>query len=41
MEPEWALLSGLAHLAPRLLPYLMSFLTLGMFWVGQGAFCRF
>src|SRR5579884_2246178 len=23
------------QLAPRLLPYLMSFLTLGIFWVGQ------
>jgi uncharacterized membrane protein len=26
---------GLAQLAPRLLPYVMSFLTLGIFWVGQ------
>jgi uncharacterized membrane protein len=23
------------HVAPRLLPYAMSFLTLGIFWVGQ------
>src|SRR5205085_7319636 len=23
------------HLAPHLLPYAMSFLTLGIFWVGQ------
>lgn len=34
--PEQALLHGLLHnVAPRLLPYLMSFLTLGIFWVGQ------
>ncbi len=25
------------HVAPRLLPYAMSFLTLGIFWVGQQA----
>ena len=25
----------LAELAPRLLPYLTSFLTLGIFWIGQ------
>jgi uncharacterized membrane protein len=30
-----ALLSTLAALAPRLVIYLMSFLTLGIFWVGQ------
>jgi uncharacterized membrane protein len=35
MEPERALWSGLGHLAPRLLPYVMSFLILGIFWVGQ------
>jgi uncharacterized membrane protein len=30
------LLHGLLHdVAPRLLPYAMSFLTLGIFWVGQ------
>jgi uncharacterized membrane protein len=35
---EHALLHGLAHqVAPRLLPYAMSFLTLGIFWVGQQA----
>lgn len=43
-EPIWSggggseqpLLHGLAHqVAPRLLPYTMSFLTLGIFWVGQ------
>jgi uncharacterized membrane protein len=33
---EHALLHDLAHqVAPRLLPYAMSFLTLGIFWVGQ------
>src|SRR6266480_37572 len=33
---EHALLHDLLHhVAPRLLPYLMSFLTLGIFWVGQ------
>jgi uncharacterized membrane protein len=33
---EHALLHGLTHdVAPRLLPYAMSFLTLGIFWVGQ------
>ena len=33
---EHALAHGLLHdVAPRLLPYLMSFLTLGIFWVGQ------
>ena len=35
---EHALLHDLAHqVAPRLLPYAMSFLTLGIFWVGQQA----
>ena len=33
---EHALVHGLLHeVAPRLLPYAMSFLTLGIFWVGQ------
>jgi uncharacterized membrane protein len=33
---EHAMLHGLLHhVAPRLLPYAMSFLTLGIFWVGQ------
>jgi TMEM175 potassium channel family protein len=33
---EHALLADLLqHVAPRLLPYAMSFLTLGIFWVGQ------
>jgi uncharacterized membrane protein len=35
---EQVLVHGLAHdVAPRLLPYAMSFLTLGIFWVGQQA----
>jgi uncharacterized membrane protein len=35
---EQALLHGLLHdVAPRLLPYAMTFLTLGIFWVGQQA----
>ena len=43
-HPAWAgggssehvLAHGLLHdVAPRLLPYAMSFLTLGIFWVGQ------
>lgn len=35
---EHALVHGLTHqVAPRLLPYAMSFLTLGIFWVGQQA----
>ena len=29
------LLSALINLGPNILPYLMSFLTLGIFWVGQ------
>ncbi len=32
---EGALLNALAALAPKLVVYLMSFLTLGIFWVGQ------
>src|ERR1700760_931543 len=32
---DQALLAALADLAPRLVVYLMSFLTLGIFWVGQ------
>jgi uncharacterized membrane protein len=35
---EHALLHSLLHgVAPRLLPYAMSFLTLGIFWIGQQA----
>jgi uncharacterized membrane protein len=33
-RPLW---DALGQVAPRLLPYLMGFLTLGMFWVGQQA----
>src|SRR5690348_9298823 len=32
---EVALLGDLAGLVPHLLPYALSFLTLGIFWVGQ------
>ncbi|MDR3534161.1 MAG: TMEM175 family protein [Rhodopila sp.] len=32
---DQALLAALRELAPRLVVYLMSFLTLGIFWVGQ------
>ena len=32
---ERGALHALAQIAPRLLPYVMSFLTLGIFWVGQ------
>lgn len=32
---EGALWAGLLELAPRFLTYLLSFLTLGIFWVGQ------
>jgi uncharacterized membrane protein len=35
IETERALLAALGALAPRLVVYLMSFLTLGIFWVGQ------
>jgi uncharacterized membrane protein len=34
---DQALLAALGDLAPRVLVYLMSFLTLGIFWVGQQA----
>ena len=34
-EPELA--EALLVIAPRLVPYLMSFLTLGIFWLGQQA----
>ena len=38
VESERDLLHALLHdVAPRLLPYAMSFLTLGIFWVGQQA----
>ncbi len=35
IESDQALLAALGELAPRLMIYLMSFLTLGIFWVGQ------
>jgi uncharacterized membrane protein len=35
IRSDTALLDALSPLAPRLLIYLMSFLTLGIFWVGQ------
>ncbi len=35
IETDAALLAALRDLAPRLVVYLMSFLTLGIFWVGQ------
>ena len=35
IETDQALLDALRELAPRLVVYLMSFLTLGIFWVGQ------
>jgi uncharacterized membrane protein len=35
LQSEQAMLDVLVQLAPRLLAYFMSFLTLGMFWVGQ------
>jgi uncharacterized membrane protein len=37
IESDQALLGALWQLAPRLVVYLMSFLTLGIFWVGQQA----
>ena len=35
IHSESELVRGLLELSPRLLTYLMSFLTLGIFWVGQ------
>ena len=35
IQSERALWDALGHLAPHLLSYLMSFLSLGLFWVGQ------
>jgi len=35
IHSERDLWRALVALAPRLIPYLMSFLTLGIFWVGQ------
>ena len=35
VDKELALLGELGGLLPHLLPYILSFLTLGIFWVGQ------
>jgi uncharacterized membrane protein len=35
IHSEQDLLTALLALTPRLVPYLMSFLTLGIFWLGQ------
>jgi uncharacterized membrane protein len=35
IHSERDLWNALIEIAPRLVPYLMSFLTLGIFWVGQ------
>jgi TMEM175 potassium channel family protein len=35
IHSEGALLEALVRLLPRFVPYLMSFLTLGIFWVAQ------
>jgi uncharacterized membrane protein len=37
VHSERQLLDALVTLAPRLVPYVMSFLTLGIFWLGQQA----
>jgi uncharacterized membrane protein len=36
IHSEHGLWNALGHLAPSLVTYVMSFLTLGIFWVGQG-----
>lgn len=35
ISTETALVVAIAHVVPRVLTYLLSFLTLGLFWVGQ------
>ena len=35
IRSEGALWNALVALSPRFIPYLMSFLTLGIFWVAQ------
>ncbi len=35
IDNDWTLWLALSALSPRLLTYFMSFLTLGIFWVGQ------
>jgi uncharacterized membrane protein len=37
VHSERELVDALINLAPRLVPYVMSFLTLGIFWLGQQA----
>ncbi len=37
IQSERVLADALGHLVSHLLPYLMSFLSLGLFWVGQQA----
>lgn len=37
LRKELALLGALGGLLPHFLPYLLSFLTLGIFWIGQQA----
>ncbi|HTS20457.1 MAG TPA: TMEM175 family protein [Casimicrobiaceae bacterium] len=37
VHSERELIDALSAVAPRLVPYLMSFLTLGIFWLGQQA----
>lgn len=37
IHDEMGLVAALMALVPRMVTYLMSFLTLGIFWVGQGA----
>ncbi len=37
IHSERELVDALLAIAPRLVPYLMSFLTLGIFWLGQQA----
>ncbi|HEX8012700.1 MAG TPA: TMEM175 family protein [Casimicrobiaceae bacterium] len=37
IRSEHELVGALAAVAPRLVPYLMSFLTLGISWLGQQA----
>lgn len=41
IHSEAQLQTQLIKMAPRLLPYLMSFLTLGIFWTGQQAQLRY
>ena len=41
LAKELALLGALADLIPHFLPYLMSFLTLGIFWVAQQTYLNY